>query len=381
MPKQKRANRKRNLERRYLREERAVKELSKHNRKKKKEKIPSKRKSPSEMIEYIPEYLYRPSYFVRLPEDWKSPSFNFSRQIISFVKWIYCSYNPPAFMFNLFFHDLNRATWERADPGADRRLYFKWFLTIASGKSFAKACTNLLTKKEAHIFLNGDNNRSIAENIWRAKYLAAGGSERVISYLYPRLPLNRIDHVNKKYFEMIAFLARFDNEIDRDDLYDVVDYIRAVISNSNFSFKGRTFNSIIKASNEWHKEQQLTKQGRLHFPVKRHPEVDDWAFEDKTEKCTWTVKQLLKSTALYHEGRKMRHCVGSYADRCREGSSFIFSMSVNDSINTPEKLLTIEVDNRNNVIQARGKLNRPPKGKERHILNKWANKFNLRYLW
>ena len=86
------------------------------------------------------------------------------------------------------------------------------------------------------------------------------------------------------------------------------------------------------------------------------------------------IKELTSSRELYNEGRKMHHCVGSYAQNCHMGCIHIFSYTIND-----ENTLTIETD-RSQILQIRGKCNRLPSTNEKSIINRWAKKFNILYL-
>lgn len=77
---------------------------------------------------------------------------------------------------------------------------------------------------------------------------------------------------------------------------------------------------------------------------------------------------------LIREGNVLGHCVGSYVGKVRKGTSTILFLREKEDIECP--LVTIEV--RNNVIaQARGKMNNPPTTEQKHIIKKFAEKFQL----
>lgn len=395
-----RARKKRKLKEKRSSEEIALAALSKHNRDKKSSIASSKKKTFEEVIDYLDE-MYKHDLCIRSPKEWKPSSYNFNKQVISFIKWIYCEYNVPSFMFGIF--DRNNRLYHGGHtyhnvqiPGRRNRVrqrsadfdsFFEWFMLIASGKSFAKALSDLFTKKEAHIFLNGPPNLNIYENYWRAKIVAAGGSEKLVNMCLRRFPNNsRRIKTHQYWYDAAKFFPRFEKEIDLTSVVDVMDYIvdTAFNNNNKFSFKGKTFSSIIKASNTWHKEQQLKKFGDLnvYFPL---CSIDPWKWKDKREKCDWVVRQILNAKHLYREGKTMHHCVASYTHACKEGRSFIFSMTMEDGVNIPERVLTIELNRDLALMQARGKCNASPSGMASKVLNKWMSENNVKqndaYWW
>jgi len=355
-------------------EEKIISELlKKHNKGKKvakKSTSRKKRKDYSEMIAILGD-MYDQESVIRNPSNWKSSSYNLNRQVISFIKWIYEIYDPPVFMYDIFLSKHKNYPWP-----ADFARIFKWFIIIAQGKSFTKNSSDLMTKKESHLFLCGRDDLDVFENITLAKARAAGAREWLCSLLVQRCTTRSL-RVNNKFEEIIRFFPRFQSEIDRDNFYDVMDYLDEVYRD-DYSLKGRTFSSLIKASNTWHRQSHLRKLGALNLSLELS-DIQDWSWTDKESKCIWTVKQIKTSKELYREGSKMRHCVASYATRCNRGSSFIFSLEENDGINLPAKRLTIELDRQHTVVQVRGKHNARPTGRPKLIFEKWANSNGVKY--
>jgi hypothetical protein len=87
----------------------------------------------------------------------------------------------------------------------------------------------------------------------------------------------------------------------------------------------------------------------------------------------------LDSGALQAEGRALRHCVYSYANRCRRGETTIWSLRLR--VNDQEKrMVTIEVDPlRRSIIQVRAKCNLIPGGRSLEIIRQWADAAGLRF--
>lgn len=352
--------------------------LAKHNKENKTK--PSRKKNAHEIQELIRgEYLI-PSKFVRNPNEWSAKSYNIDRQKIDFARWVYCLYPTPQFMFELFLDEPPKTRWSthRRDPAnrLGRLLFFDWFIAMAQGGSFAKQTKELFTKKEAHIFLNSPSSNTIVENVWRTKCISIDLNPTITNLIVKRLFRN-IDITDVFWHSVIVLLKNCEDTVEPESLIDVMDFLRAKHGgNRKYSLKGRTFNSLIKLSNEWHREMQLKKFGseQLNWDGL---DIPDWKWKDKQQEVIWTIKQLHTSKELYYEGRKMKHCVASYGQRCLEGHSGIFTMMCDDQINGPEKHLTIEVDSGKRLVQARGHMNKSTEGRARLVLNKWMGHFNI----
>jgi hypothetical protein len=91
----------------------------------------------------------------------------------------------------------------------------------------------------------------------------------------------------------------------------------------------------------------------------------------------WTITELLSTKALVAEGRKMKHCVATYAHSCASGGCSIWTLEV-ETFEGRSKILTVEVLNAPRLIcQARGKCNMLPGEKHRGILRRWAEQAGL----
>ena len=75
----------------------------------------------------------------------------------------------------------------------------------------------------------------------------------------------------------------------------------------------------------------------------------------------------------------MRHCVGTYAERCAKKRTSIWSMQVENQRGR-RRVLTIEVDlPKRTICQARRKCNRLPKAGEREVMERWAAQEGLKF--
>lgn len=92
---------------------------------------------------------------------------------------------------------------------------------------------------------------------------------------------------------------------------------------------------------------------------------------------TWIISQLTCRNELILEGKRLRHCVGSYWDSCLKAITSIWSMETRDILRN-RALVTIEVLPKSREIwQIRGFCNRLPRKREIEIIRKWAEKESL----
>lgn len=362
------------IERRRAREEKALQVLNQHNKKLKNEpKIKTKRKAPEEIIYLLPGEVQNNwlSFRIRDPKKWYSKSYNIDRQIKDFARWIFCEYNVPPFMFELFERSKKRTT--RAFDNKEFNMFMSWFITIGQGHSFAKAIKDLFTKKEAHIFLNAPSNHTIKQNIWWAKCKSRDIPDNFISFILQRF-VHR-SYRNHFWVTLLDFIKNNEEELNVETLQEIIDFLPAArAQNENFSLKGRTLNSLIQLSNEWHRAQQASEHGT--YQEWEGLPIENWGYKNKKEGIKWTIKQLTNSKQLYSEGRRMRHCVYGYVRSCASGRTGIFTLESDDPFNASQKHLTIEVSGKQ-IVQARGRLNRRPDNTELNILAKWAAEKHL----
>jgi hypothetical protein len=92
----------------------------------------------------------------------------------------------------------------------------------------------------------------------------------------------------------------------------------------------------------------------------------DWD-SGEGEAIQWTVRELTSSKALAEESREMHHCVASYAYRCVQGRTAIFSLCAAGT-----RRITFELDPfGHRIVQARGVCNRGATAEEQAVLARW----------
>lgn len=334
---------------------RRLKKWEKEERKKKKKDSDHWLKK----VPYLADYAINP---VRPIDQWKSPSYNEERQIISLVHWVLCVYEVPKFLFNIFLpYFTHHSYW---DYPSHRDMFFNWFLAIARGKSFRKLTKDIFTKKEAHAFLTGKHEK-IGHNIWHAKVSTRNFKDKSMEHLLIRRFFEMRTNFTRPYWsKVIDFYKKFEENLNYEILGETLDFL--FFRPGDLDLKGRTLASLIRLSNEWHLEQSRIR-GVKHLVRWEPLPIEDWIYEDK-EGTTTTIKQLNSNIQLVKEGNKQHNCVSAYAIRCQRGDIGIFSMKSGPTGNR----ITIEVTNTGQIIQAKLPWNRIPKGVDEDLIYKWA---------
>src|SRR5882672_2978587 len=100
--------------------------------------------------------------------------------------------------------------------------------------------------------------------------------------------------------------------------------------------------------------------------------------DDKPEsQREWTIRKLLTSPELYLEGRALRHCVFTYASKCRRGETTIWSLRLRTGQNE-KRMATIEVNPRKGeIIQTRAKANSYVGERSQEMIRRWAEAAGL----
>jgi hypothetical protein len=142
----------------------------------------------------------------------------------------------------------------------------------------------------------------------------------------------------------------------------------------DYTMKGRTVASVLRQVEEWHRQlgQETSEPSRSW----RRSPFKDFRLVEGSEALgnvrVWTISELLTTGELLVEGRALRHCVATYAERCLRRQTSIWSLQV-ESQRGRYRVLTIAVDlPRRTVCEVRGKCNRLPREAERALVGRWA---------
>ncbi|WP_010256939.1 PcfJ domain-containing protein [Treponema primitia] len=345
----------------------------------------------------------------RLPQGFRSRSFNKERQYIDFFKsYIY----PYSVSLPLLFTTIQKEYFLDEQGKNKKSSYYdiiilskRWIRDIVSGDSFYRRNKEYFTKAEAHYFLNTAMPYTGPSSVV-ALYFHAKCKARNLDAKYCRIIVKMFTLKFEKYFDhaivtgFLDLLARSPNcQIEDGELGDICDFlitnIRGTIKWGTkfpaFSFSGRTITSIISLANEWHVEIQRDQEALNMLTQARHlrqrqnrPIINDtfakkWEGMDipnynfETDEYVWTLTQLLTAQDLLNEGRKMKNCVSSYTYDCSSGECFIFNLSCfNKYSRLTESNATLQVTRDRILVQAKAKCNFRIGPAAMNVIIRWA---------
>ena len=187
----------------------------------------------------------------------------------------------------------------------------------------------------------------------------------------------------KRYLEDIAFWKQafelivngmFDYLVF--SITDCVDYLEYMKyqSQSPYSLKGRTPESLSRAIHHWHDHVFNEEHAHLkHMKWDKAEELDlHFSFEEKQYACV----QLGSGLELIDEGRIMKNCVITYARSCANSYCTVWSFRTKRKVKFVP-FLTVEVIDKT-IVQARAKANSLPSDKQIDILHDWAKRMDYK---
>lgn len=336
-------------------------------------------------------------FWVREFDSWEKTTHNIHKQFSSILRHMFAKYPIPLFLDDAWNVQGNMIHNQHID----------WFIHLGTGKS-ARELNKFpvpITKRLAHEFINTPEGHTIDGAIRRAQVLSMGGSEWLAWYICGTR-LGQGYYNNEEFWSSVVLFFCKAPMFDCSHIAGIIDYIndqkfnshrvlapagpgviggyRRVIANANYSMKGRTIEALIRESEEWHnriaKETKHLKSASSWESTKIKPfELTEGSAQKGTER-TYSITELLKSSDLTSEGRKMHNCVYSYAGSCKSGRCSIWSLRMDYQHSaTVESLATIELSNQSKtIVQVRAKSNAKPGHKEKMLVEKWANQSGLK---
>lgn len=301
----------------------------------------------------LPKYKKYNTHFIRDPKNWKCRSYNPEVQDMELLRHLFCKYPVPKFFFEAFAGTMFVKT--------------EWFFAVAQGGSFRKYVKDIFTSKEAHLFLQGPKGSGF-NNFWWAKAKARGIPDVLLDVVLVKV--GTACQANSR----LDFIAKYVDQLDRNTLSELYDFW---MNSPDLVYEGRTLASMIRLSNEWHRDIAIKKNHQV-FASWDGLSIPDWERDDEQTDRRWNVYQLRNSKELNREGTVQCHCVSGYHSQCSSGYTSIFTLHSLDKIGTERKHVTIQVTNSNRcVVQVRGKFNRAADKSETRVVRSWASENGL----
>ena len=326
------------------------------------------------------------SAHVRSLQVWPGTSASWQVAVCSLAHHLVCNYPVPPFL---------AAAWY-ATEDAYMEAKRKWFVAHGRGASFRSLDLPIvMTRQMEHIFLGSRDHLGIEQAMRRAELLALGASDEMVqAVLATRLAT---DLRNGTFWRTVwMFLIANARSIGRAQIGPMIDFIQAIRHERvavetqdgivlrdppqpSFSIKGRTGQSMLRLMQDWHRDLGLANGGLTWTPSPLKPMLIEQPGQDPSAPpIVWELTELTNGAQLRTEGTALHHCVASYADRCWQGTSRIWSLRSRRGAKV-RHVLTIEVDMRRRaVIQARGWRNRAASGTPLRLLQDWTLRERLR---
>lgn len=349
---------------------------------------------------------YKYSDFPELPllevndkTKWVRKSHNKDKQLEEYIKFTYFKYQAPVWcveFIKYMIKEKNKDSYEarinftelNKDTYLNCVLLKDLIQACQLGKGFKELLNYYLTKKEIHYFLNSK------ETTLGSALLDAKLKDTSLNKNSKKWFLTRSDTYSD-YFKTGERTIRYNlmmfsikHNLDENEIQEISDFVtnnrragyfsskqfrngsELMIDENGNSVRADDFfkkglGTIIKLSNDWHLVQQNLKQNKF---VQWEKTYEDFELNG------YSFSEITDNRALSEEGKKMGHCVGSYASKCVSGRCQIISMK-----HLGQRLITIEINNRR-IVQVRGKYNRSSNNTEQFFINRFASERNLMYV-
>jgi hypothetical protein len=325
------------------------------------------------------------SAHIRPATGWSGTTSTWRTAVSLLAHHLVCKYEVPVFL---------ASAWYVTGPAADRNR--GWFVAHSRGAPFRSLnLPIMMTRRMEHIFLASPDHLGIEEAIRRAELLALRAPPEIVQAVLSTQLATDLSH-GEFWRTVWVFLIANASIIDTAQIGPLIDFIQAIRHDRvametpggmmqldppqpAFSVKGRTVQSMLRLMEDWHQSLGVGSAGLAWTPSPWKPMLlEEPGHDDSVPPHRWQMIELTNSEQLRIEGAALRHCVASYAGRCRLGMSRIWSLRSwrGDKL---RHVLTIEVDpKRRAVVQARGCANRFPSGRPLQLLQDWADRERLK---
>ena len=293
--------------------------------------------------------------------EWIPSSKRSSVQVNELAFYLFCQYKMPEFLYKAFYEKTIT-------------LFINWFIHIGTGKK-VKELVNMpiaFTQKMGHYFLQTPKNFTVSEALRWAQVKGLNGDDKLaerIAYSW----IGTKAYQDEDFWETFIRIIVNGGIFNHDTLTGLIDYVRNSKSeNRNYTLNGRTLQSLMRQSDQWHKNISLIRGDQFWNPCGMH----GYKVERKLEVVI--MEELTGSKLLANEGRAMKHCVGSYVQQCVTGKTAIYSLRKYSMELLIETLATIEVNlSLRRIVQAKAKMNKKISDEARKHLDEWASKNEL----
>ena len=231
----------------------------------------------------------------------------------------------------------------------------------------------------AHEFLQAPDHYAVGEALCWGQVIGQGGDEELVEALLGT-PLGRSFDDEAFWGTVVHFCAE-NPLLDPAYVGPIIDYINhrkyvlqelvhpgatiemAPPPEPNFSMKSRSVPKLLDQAEAWHRH--LNREEKSAEGQWNKSDIADLFYQvgdaENGGFLLWTISELLSKEELKTEGRSLRHCVSSYAGKCKEGQTSIWSLQVENGLGETIRLVTIVLQLRTrNITQVRSRHNLRP---------------------
>ena len=316
--------------------------------------------------------------WVRPPATWRPSGKSQERLFRSLAEHLLARYPMPPFLWSAFFADEDATMLSRiaVHVGAGGSLYE----AVRSGLMPVP-----LTRAMCHELLARSGGARFLDNVRRVQVKAAGGDGRLFhAWVVTRAGRRLHSRADEEFWRTVLAWLAANPMLPEGEVGPLVDYIEHRRAETpGFSVKGRSVLAMVRGMREWHGHlaRAQAAAGRTFRPSGLQPMDINWSRRDARGNHVveiWHLREIVDAAALADEGRVMGHCVYSYARLIESGECSIWTLTLEDNTGHWRRL-TIEVrPSLRQIVQARGRFNRPPEPRDALALDAWATRNKLR---
>ena len=336
--------------------------------------------APVFLIKRLRNLAERHSQWLRRCEDWPATGASLRLEFRSLASYLLALYPVPGFMDSV---------WD-LPPGPEAFRQQAWYIRAARGASFRALNLPLtITKRMEHYIRQAPDHYTVPQSLRYGETLGMGGSVKLAREVADTRLGQRIEHF--EFWRTVLLFFVNHHEMDLALVKPIIDFVQAnkfageeiVTAHGigyrqapwpDFSIKGRTVASMLRLVQEWNADVTARKPNRdFSWPLSN---VQGFRFVENGDAAEnireWTIHELVSSAELYLEGRALRHCVYTYAPKCRRGETTIWSLRLRVG-GQEKRIATIEVNPRKGeIIQTRTKANSHAGPHSQEVIRQWA---------
>ncbi|MHC4378587.1 MAG: PcfJ domain-containing protein [Planctomycetota bacterium] len=315
---------------------------------------------------------------IRSIEDWRPEGRSALPLIDSLARHLLGRYPLPRFLARAWF----------GPRGGDLELWRRAFRAHAEGTPLRQCLPELgLTRRMEHHLLATPEHLGLTAAVRRAEVLALGGS-KTLAAAVARSRLGRQLERLEFWRSVLRFFVAHEPRLDRARVERIVEFVEEVRHRPrvvegrygphteappmpDLELRGRTLDSLGRLMADWGRSMALQRGSQRSWaPSGFEPRT----YQESPEAPRWQWVELLDAASLFEEGRRLHHCVGTYAKYCRWGWCSVWSLRRQSGSGPPLSVLTLDVDPRTaKVRDVRATCNRDPSGLPRELAIHWAS--------